>query len=329
MYVCRDDTVSFTYEAYASSLSDILHLLSADMLRLERKASAQDETFTLSDLATELRPWTATVSSLHACHRRAAVFPLDTDYWPNWKRAVKMISGTNIRPEWESFVMNLFSLAIYFCLHVTHEATTHELILDMFLKTCVPYLRIIGLWLTEGRLEDFRKEFVFRRRTGNTIENEHFWKDGFEVLPYAESLSDDGLQLPSMLEKVLPKILVAGKSIEILILLGKKKQYSANVGVKLLNSSKSEPNLATAFRTREDLLKQFVSNIKEDLKMPASLEERDEGRWPADESIVDDLGFCDSGDNVDPYLMMAFEEVYRSARILERGQHVSTTFVIE
>ena len=37
----------------------------------------------------------------------------------------------------------------------------YALYVDLFLKTVAPYFRIMGLWVSQGRLEDWRDEFVF------------------------------------------------------------------------------------------------------------------------------------------------------------------------
>jgi gamma-tubulin complex component 5 len=297
--VYANDSVSYTYEAYASCLADFLQLLSADLLRLETRVYKQEMTLTLFDLEKELTPWAKTVYALHACHRRSVVRPLDEQYCPNWRRAVKLLSG------------------IFLCMHVTHNDTTHELILDLFLKSLVPYLRIIGLWLTEGRLEDYRDEFVFKQRAGtaSAVEEEKFWKEGFEVRPYLEALAEDGLRLPSMLEKALPKILVGGKSIEILALLGKK------------NNRYGGPNLSDAVLcSREDLFRKFVENLKTELKMPKEPERGDAYTASSDRGNV---AFFDSGidecDDIDPYLKMAFEEVYKAAAEEGEASDVSTS----
>ena len=296
--VLRSDEVCYTYEAYAGGLDDVLHLMSADLVLVEERVARQEETFTLLDLEAALRSWARTMAAVHACHARSAVAPKDKDFlvWPNWRKAVRLISG------------------VFLSTHISHEAFAHELILDLFLKSCAPYLRIIGLWLTEGRLEDFRDEFVFRQRPmeEGEEEGEDFWKSGFEVRPYLETLSDDGdLRLPSMLGRALPKILVAGKSIEILARLAKRRRFSMAL--------RAEDDPGAVFRTREDLLNQFLSNLRCELKMPSVDEKADppkrENRKAA--FCLDSLGvdFGEDGEDVDPYLKMAFEEVFKAAEV--------------
>ena len=305
--VLRSDEVCYTYEAYAGGLDDVLHLMSADLVLIEERVTGQQETFTLLDLEASLRSWAITVAAVHACHARSAVAPGDKDFlvWPNWRKAVRLISG------------------VFLSMHICHETFAHEIILDLYLKSCAPYLRIIGLWLTEGRLEDFRDEFVFKQRPSAAAsgdeedaeeETEDFWKSGFEVRPYLETLSDDGdLRLPSMLGRALPKILVAGKSIEILARLAKRRRFS--VTLQTGNDS------GAVFRTREDLLSQFLSNLRRELKMPTECEElsppRRNKEKPKSTICLDSLGvdFGEDGEDVDPYLKMAFEEVFKAAEV--------------
>lgn len=66
--------------------------------------------------------------------------------------------------------------------------------------------RIIGLWLFEGRLEDFRDEFLIQK-VQKEEESETYWKQGFVVHPFKESLEDDDLVLPPILAKNLSQIL--------------------------------------------------------------------------------------------------------------------------
>ena len=300
--VLRSDEVCYTYEAYAGALDDVLHLMSADLVLVEERVVRQEETFTLLHLEAALRSWATTIAAVHACHARSAEAPKDSkDFvvWPNWRKAVRLISG------------------LFLSMHISHDTFAHDLILDLFLKSCAPYLRIIGLWLTEGRLEDFRDEFVFRQRAasgdeGNEEEEgEDFWKSGFEVRPYLETLADDGdLRLPSMLGRAFPKILVAGKSIEILARLARRRRSSV--------AAQTGDDSGAEFRTREDLLNQFLSNLRRELKMPSEdMTSNPEKEKPKSAFCLDSLGvdFGDDGEDVDPYLKMAFSEVFKAAEI--------------
>ena len=90
---------------------------------------------------------------------------------------------------------------------------------------------MIGVWLTQGRLEDYRSEFVYGVH-GSIVEcklsqepteidgqkityinspTEKFWTDGFIVRPFEKLLLDLGLNPPKMFESTLKKVLTCGK----------------------------------------------------------------------------------------------------------------------
>ena len=90
---------------------------------------------------------------------------------------------------------------------------------------------MIGVWLTQGRLEDYRSEFVYGVRESivncklsqepTEIEDqkityvnaptEKFWTEGFIVRPFEKVLMDLGLKPPKMFESTLRKVLTCGK----------------------------------------------------------------------------------------------------------------------
>ena len=37
----------------------------------------------------------------------------------------------------------------------------YAIFVDLFLRSLAPYFRIMGLWVTQGRLEDWRDEFIY------------------------------------------------------------------------------------------------------------------------------------------------------------------------
>ena len=83
-------------------------------------------------------------------------------------------------------------------------------------------------------------------------------------------------------------------------------------------ASQTGDNSGAVFRTREDLLKQFLSNLRRELKMPSEEEESNLPKEkPKSAFCLDSLGvdFGDDGEDVDPYLKMAFEEVFKAAEV--------------
>ena len=107
---------------------------------------------------------------------------------------------------WEKAIILLafLSQAIETC----HEARLFNIFVDLMLKSMVPYFRIIGVWLTQGRFEDYRSEFLYGVKesliscqtnddfdSGDylpvshlTAPSEKFWTDGFIVRPFENLL---------------------------------------------------------------------------------------------------------------------------------------------
>eukprot|EP00094_Tigriopus_californicus_P014270 TCALIF_13831-PA protein Name:"Similar to TUBGCP5 Gamma-tubulin complex component 5 (Homo sapiens)" AED:0.03 eAED:0.05 QI:0/-1/0/1/-1/1/1/0/906 len=274
----------FTYEAYANGLADTLHALSTTVLGLEERILGQQETFTLLNLLDELASWIQTIRVLHQCHVRA----VEPSHSPaeNWFKAVKLLAV--LEP----------------CLVVQTNADDLHILMNIFLNACRPYLRIIDLWLSEGRLEDFREEFVFTQV--DPVESETFWQQGFLTQPYKKKLAQVGLCMPEMFEFVLPKILTTGKSIEILAVLDKK------------HSIRSEAyDRDFQLNLYDNFVRDLRSNFQPTVPQPKTLES-DSNLSPEVSEVLDYQSFEQDmrRDNahleLDPYLALAFETVYEA-----------------
>jgi hypothetical protein len=61
----------------------------------------------------------------------------------NWQKSIVLIAGLN-------------SL-----LDTVYKPQEFSIFVDLYLKTIAPYFRMVSIWITHGRLEDWRNEFVF------------------------------------------------------------------------------------------------------------------------------------------------------------------------
>jgi len=61
----------------------------------------------------------------------------------NWQKSFVLISSLNAS------------------LNTAYKPEEFSIFVDLFLKTIAPYFRIISTWVSHGRLEDWRNEFVF------------------------------------------------------------------------------------------------------------------------------------------------------------------------
>ena len=275
-----ESDVPFTYEAYASAVGEVLYLFSSDVLKLEDLVKKQEETFTLLDFESEMATWYDTINQLFLAHEVSVI-----QYWKesgleNWKKAVKLLGGLSQ------------------CLVSTYKETSFNFLLNIFLKTCTPYIRIIGLWLSEGRLEDFRYEFVIEENKSHAKET--FWDQRFKLRPFEEFLNECKMKLPEMLAETIPRILISGKSIEILTSL--HKDGFPGVDRVVFPSS-----------SHKDLFGTFVDNIKKCLNDP---KDRVDFAVPANSLTMNRFKFLRSQSHLDhqdldldPYLSMAFAEV--------------------
>ena len=94
------------------------------------------------DLVRDLKVWFRLINRLSAFHKtfvddQAAASP------QNWRKSIILIAGLSAT------------------LSSTYRHQELSIFLDLFLKTIAPYFRIISVWITQGRLEDWRNEFVF------------------------------------------------------------------------------------------------------------------------------------------------------------------------
>ena len=83
----------------------------------------------------------------------------------------------------------------------------------MFLMSLKPYLTILDTWLVHGVLVDYRQEFIFYK---NSEDLEDVWNNAFKDRLYLPRLIQEKIQPISLFVKLIKRILVAGKSNEIL-----------------------------------------------------------------------------------------------------------------
>ena len=76
-----------------------------------------------------------------------------------------------------------------------------------------PYLTILDTWLVHGVLVDYRQEFIFYK---NSEDLEDVWNNAFKDRLYLPRLIQEKIQPISLFVKLIKRILVAGKSNEIL-----------------------------------------------------------------------------------------------------------------
>lgn len=317
-----------TFEAYADGLSNIIKLLSADLIDIETTVRERKVTFTLLDLKLKLSPWFRVLNCLARFHANAVI----THVAPVEKGAECDKQASN----WQASMTLLASLNA--AIGSEFKDDMYAIFVDLFLKSLAPYFRIMGLWVSQGRLEDWRDEFVFavnpefhtnqmRLQSGNVystssddqdIEDESasdlysnglfetFWTRGFISRPYKTFLKAINLEVPEIFDWSFPRILTCGKSIEILTILQKQG--------RLETSSSSQFKY---YVSHTQLYEEFLSNVKESLKehrrgntyekdtiVGQSIQSCSEKKLRVSDIIDEDIS------DFDPYLVAAFDTVF-------------------
>jgi len=192
------EVVPHTIEGYVAGLNLVLHQFSQCLLEVETDVSRQEQTYTILTLVSALRPWTNKISILRNLHDLAIKDYNDEDS-SNCYRSMRVLS----------VVYNGLINCIY--------PTLTSCLMDIFLMAVRPYLTILEGWLIEGVLQDYREEFIFyRSQTGSTPADQNLWTDVFKARHYQQKLRMSNIRPVTLFVELADKILVAGKSNEIL-----------------------------------------------------------------------------------------------------------------
>ena len=275
-----------TFEAYVSGMGIFLEAFSCALFTVESKVRKQEDIHTILSVLDILRPWFKMINQFKALHV-FAVTGFEENV--NWYRTIKLLSVLynglfrNINPELMPFL------------------------LDTFLRSIEPYFNIIQIWLTEGRLEDWSDEFIFYKEKEALDEEEDFWNKAFKSHDYKTRLATENIDPLRLLEGLDKKIFVSGKSIEILSKLD--HLLTGKVSVKF-----DEEN------NNRLLFSDFLTNLKSHLPKISKYSEQPDLRSTVDLS-PDNQAIINSAE--DPYLALAFEEVFRTIQNIKPGPKIS------
>lgn len=267
------DDVPRTFEAYCSGLNVFLQSFSLDLFKLETDVRKQEESLTVLRVLDRLLPWSKMISGYRTLH------DLATKDWKtalNWERSIRLLS------------------VLHSSLTTNHLPSLLPFLVDTFLRSLEPFLNIINTWLVEGRLEDWSQEFIFFKDQADE-EDEDFFNHVFRPRPYKELLGGQKIVPLKLLDGLDQKILVSGKSVEILSKLDKKTRDLTEM------ATNSSVGLFQEFVTRleDQLPKKKSSDLHVNVKSDQQLD-------PEFEAILSSAG--------DPYLARAFQQVFLSAQ---------------
>ncbi|XP_047108325.1 gamma-tubulin complex component 5 [Schistocerca piceifrons] len=196
---------TFTFEAYAASVHDILQEFAQFISKIEGRVRKQEDINTLYQLMCELRPKFKELKVVYDTHVLAI---------EDWKESPKWLAVTRLLSV--LYEAGISATEVYESRHI----------LKLFLKSFRPYFGIISTWLTEGHLEDWRQEFIITRNDNVIDRTWEMWEEGFTLHPYINCLKSKGIEPLPLLEDVAEKVLHAGKSIELLKKLNKIGDFS-------------------------------------------------------------------------------------------------------
>ena len=262
-----------TFEAYGCGLNLFLHAFSLDLFNLESDVRKQEETLTTLSVLDRLLPWRKMIAGFRRLHDVATLNWRQAD---NWKSSIRLLS------------------VLHNGLSTNHITNLQPYLLDTFLRSLQPYLNIINIWLVEGRLEDWSQEFIFFKDQTEQDQDEDFWNKVFQSRPYQELLVSQNITPLKLLQGLDQKILVSGKSVEIL----------SKLDLEV-------PDLNTTSNLGEGLYQEFLSRLENQLP---KLKQRSNSSDLVVKKVTDlTQDFQDIlSSTTDPYLARTFQDVFTS-----------------
>ncbi|CAK9832549.1 Gamma-tubulin complex component 5 [Anthophora retusa] len=206
-----------TYETYNAILREHLMKFKNEINDIEKNLMRQDKTFTFLSLSSILKKNLYSIKILHEVHKKAVT---NWESCPNWKCASKLLSS------------------LYFEVQTSHNQERTNICISLYLSSLTVYLNIIDTWLSEGRLEDWREEFIITRLSNKTVPENSEQYETFSLRPLDSiCLADPIMQF------LIRKVQHIGQSIELLVSLDRITDiWSINIG-----NSESKKSLVDEF----------------------------------------------------------------------------------
>ncbi|CAH0389332.1 unnamed protein product [Bemisia tabaci] len=133
---------SFTLQAYANTLAEVLEEFTMKILLLERKLNEHEDDTTLLHLEEIIAPYYHDLMYVYQIHQKATE-----------------LHGS--KPKWLAVARLLAELEIGLMEATSCRQT--DFMLRLFVKSLRPSIDILDKWLSIGKLEDFRDEFLICR----------------------------------------------------------------------------------------------------------------------------------------------------------------------
>nr|XP_034190148.1 gamma-tubulin complex component 5 isoform X2 [Osmia lignaria] len=281
-----------TYETYNSILKQHIMKFKSEIIDIEKELMKQDKTYTLLSLSSVLKKNLYNLKILHQVHKKAVC---NWRIYPNWKCASKLLSS------------------LYFEIQKSHNQERTNICISLYLSSLTVYLNIIDTWLSEGRFEDWREEFIIVRVLNDiALENTEQYET-FSLRPL------DGICLSDPIMRFLiRKVQHIGQSIELLVSLDRISDiWKINIG-----NDGTKPSLVEEFYTKLDVEISKYSKCKPHKEIPSINEDEvkeDKHNEDIDKNIIQQLTEFNN-----PFLLKALED-YLPSELLNKSS--TDTFI--
>ncbi|XP_011505710.1 PREDICTED: gamma-tubulin complex component 5 [Ceratosolen solmsi marchali] len=185
-----------TYEAYAVALQQELLNIKTEIVEFEMKTMKQEDQNTFLSISRTLKSLLDRMKMVFEIHKAIDINWEDST---NWECASKLLSS------------------LYFKMQNSSNCETIKLCVRLYLASISAYLNIVDVWLSEGRLEDWREEFIIYRCNENGENSTREDSSPLEGFACRE-LSSICLEDPIM-KVLLHKVYHMGRSVELLVTL--------------------------------------------------------------------------------------------------------------
>lgn len=182
-----------TYEAYNAAVKQYLNKIKQNLVIIESKAMKQNDITTFFTLTKELKADLTRIQMLDGIHRSATLCTVSS---PNWEKSYRLLTG------------------LYREMESSSNCERTNLCASLYLSSLRVYLNIIDTWLSEGRLEDFRDEFLITKISENSIID-----DEQNLIKFIVRQPDNNDTLDPIMKKLFRKVRDMGRSIELLVTL--------------------------------------------------------------------------------------------------------------
>ncbi|XP_034945517.1 gamma-tubulin complex component 5 [Chelonus insularis] len=202
-----------TYDTYYAVVKQYLNRMKRKIISIESQAKQEDDIVTLLTLSQDLKESKKELEMLYGIHKLMNFEKLEKA--PNWEKAYRLISS------------------LYREMENSGNVKRTNLCANLYISSLRVYLNIIDTWLSEGRLEDFRDEFLAFKVNDSSKKSENEQN----MTSFLIRRVDDGLKPDPIMEKLFKKVEELGRSIELLVTLNRisdmwqlnHEQYSSRI----------------------------------------------------------------------------------------------------